>query len=387
MMAGFSISALMYVGSYLNTWMVLEEHLDESIVGLSSTALTAVVTGLAMPAGYLISKFGYRKIMLLGSLICALAVLSLIVLPANAYLTVFLNGVFGVASVTVVVIGSPGLINQWFVCDRSLPMALMMAASPASGFLIPPVLTRIVELWGWRVGYFFLLVGLFLVIVLFLFFLREPSHHAPIASDTLSRAEEVSRTFSVPSRHQFWIFSCSAALRAMVYMGCVSYSTLLAIDRGFTAEQAAVVLMGYSVGGMSGRLLAPLWRRFHISDMASVRIGTALCGIGGCLLFVGRNLLTLTGGAAAIAVGFGLSYSVSPILFSNWYGDSKFAKAYGKFTAILQVGYTVGPVVIMGLSFVLNGYEAAFGVLGVVNLLAILLLQKLPEPIPIDFVR
>lgn len=382
MFAGVAVSSLTYVGSYINANMVISEGLNEAVVGFTSTAITAGTAILAAPTGALATKLGYRKLMLIGTVSGIAGAFLLIALPVSSYLAVGTGLMLGISSITVVVIGSPGLLNRWFKRNRIIAIPLMMAASPASGFLLSPFVSRAVTRSGWRSGYWILLTLNLALLVLFLLFLKDdpseigevPDGHAVAARDPdlgPVPAEAGHTAPAVPARQPrkgiFWTFAVSSAGRAMLYMGCSSYCSMMALSYGFSSQQAALVLSVFSMGGLCGRLFPPLLRKLSLRDSVMIRIGSLLCLLGGLAFFFLRSLTGLIVAAAMIAVGYGLAYAVSPILLGEWYEGEDFSKNYGMFITVLQVGYTLGPLLVSVLNIALKGYQNVFLVFGVMS--------------------
>src|SRR5438067_3815559 len=154
-----------------------------------SSALTmhAALAALSCPAiGWLVDRWGARRVMIPGLIVYALATVSYALIQASPFAITFL--IFAVTGV-VGGIGTPipyaAVITQWFDRQRGLALGIGIAGVGLGVALVPQLAAALIASFGWRTAY----VGLAIAILVIAFvpvavFLREPPAAARAADGT-----------------------------------------------------------------------------------------------------------------------------------------------------------------------------------------------------------
>src|SRR5215469_4281066 len=147
--------------------------------GLFSTALTfhATIAAIVLPIiGWLVDRWGARRIMLPGLFLYALATASYALLQASPLLLTFLIfALTGLVGGVQSPIPYAAVIAQWFDRQRGLALGIGTAGVGLGVALMPQVAALLIGAVGWRLAY----VGLAIVVLVVTFppvvlFLREP---------------------------------------------------------------------------------------------------------------------------------------------------------------------------------------------------------------------
>jgi MFS family permease len=121
------------------------------VVASSITSITSAIAGPVL--GRVADRRGPRVILISALLVmfAGMAGAGLVHEPWQLYLTFgLLTGVARSGLQSVV----PGtMISNWFIKRRSTAYGIAAMGPPCSNFLLPPVITAIVAMWGWRVGW------------------------------------------------------------------------------------------------------------------------------------------------------------------------------------------------------------------------------------------
>ena len=102
--------------------------------------------------GHLLDRYGPRPIMIAAVLLMGTGYLLLS--QANSYTTFLIVylGVISLAHAGGFMHAPMTLINTWFIRKRSRAITLNAAAFGLGGVIIAPLLSLIVQAWGWQIG-------------------------------------------------------------------------------------------------------------------------------------------------------------------------------------------------------------------------------------------
>jgi MFS family permease len=140
----------------------------------SAISMNLLLFGVAAPvSGYLIDRYGPRKVML-GSL-CLLIVGVSGTIAMNQFWQFFLVwgvivgvGAGGVGSVLTATVG-----NRWFVARRGLALGILGSASSTGQLIFLPFFMAMIAYSGWRIGSMTLIVIAIILLPLIFLFMRD----------------------------------------------------------------------------------------------------------------------------------------------------------------------------------------------------------------------
>lgn len=158
-------------------------HPLEAEFGWSRTMIAAAVSmnlllfGVAAPvSGYLIDRFGPRKVMM-GSLTMLIVGVSGTMVMTEFWQFFLVWGIIvgigagGVGSVLTATVG-----NRWFVAKRGLALGILGSASSTGQIIFLPLFMAMIQYAGWRLGSMSLIiVAMILLPLIFLFMRDDPS--------------------------------------------------------------------------------------------------------------------------------------------------------------------------------------------------------------------
>ncbi|OGQ67698.1 MAG: hypothetical protein A2W73_02980 [Deltaproteobacteria bacterium RIFCSPLOWO2_12_55_13] len=250
------------------------------------------------------------------------------------------------------------LINTWFIRHRARAITISSASFGLGGVLVAPVLSVIVQAWGWRWGaaiggVLFLVVGLPLCLTIrrspesmgLLPDGDQPAGPAPgkdgpgqtIKSEVEVTVAEALRSFA------FWGSVLAAGIRNACYHAISVHFVPLMVWKGFSQPQAALLLSVFAFLGMASTLILG-W----LADKANKPRMTAfiLFAAAGAMFLpiVGSSLWSLclfTIVFAAVEATFPLGWAVVGDLF----GRKHYAKIRGYMTLFYTWGGVLGPVI------------------------------------------
>jgi MFS family permease len=354
-------------------------------------SLARIESGLLGPIeGYFVDRFGPRRIMYLGIVICVSGFIALSFVHSlpMLYVAIVLGIVLGSSLGYHMPISL--LIAKIFHERRSLAFGIFRMGPGLSGAIVPLVGAMIVW-WGWRTaavasGCMLLCAGL------------------PIAYliNKIAQAEETDREQAlarnlgagIPPRQSldpqftlkevlrlktFWFLSIAMALRHMVTEGVSVHFVILLVDRGWSTETASTLL------GISALIGAPArvgmgWLG-DIVDKRKLVMGLLLAlSVSVCVMGWAAGSLFFTTFMIIYSLAYGGLASLQEPIRADYFGTKAFATIQGVSRSITTAGTFVGPV-LAGLFYdFTKSYSMAFTIFASVSLLSAVLMFLAKPP-------
>ncbi len=354
---------------------------------LSSASIVATAVGLLGPplAGYLIDRYGARKVMLPGILLFALGISGHALLTASPlviYLLFILGNIFS-APASPVAFGI--VVARWFDQRRGLALGISMAGIGIGTAAVPQLTAYLVAHYGWRTAY----LGLAAAIAIFSWIPVALFVHEPQSFEH-SRREHNSAVAHLPgltAREAFknwrwWSMSVAFFLGGVAINGTLSHVVALLADRGIPLQVAASALGTAGIALIFGRMISG-WclDRFHGPYVALASFVIPIAGI--LMLAGGGGGTTPMIGTALCGLGIGAEVDLMAFFISRYTGIKAYGRIYGTSFSFFTIGNGVGAL-IAGLSYDhFHTYTPAFLLFAAALVLTCALLLPLgPYPFP-----
>lgn len=352
---------------------------------------------LAPIAGFLLDRFGPRKLVISGAILMGAGFIFLsqaeTVVPFYSAFIIISTG-FTFTSGTA--IGAP-LIGKWFVKRRGRALGIYATIFGLGGLFVP-VLSHLITLYGWRPVILAMGPVIWLVDLSLAFILRhKPEEHGLLpdgeppgnSSENQTSPEAENNTeadFSLRNAAltpSFWILTlCLLAFQmtmAAVYVHLINFLVTVGIE----TRLAAVAVTLLTLTSMSGRLGFG-WLGDFVSKKRLLIIIFLLQGFGIFALAQVKQMWHIIPFLLAYAPGYGGALALKPAIVGEYYGRQNFGTIYGIIQGISTIGGITGPL-IAGWVYDTNGnYFLAFMIFTAVNLAAALLLLFLRRPVLTD---
>jgi MFS family permease len=323
-----------------------------------SAGIWAVVFGFSGPViGFMIARFGVRRIILSAAVVAGLSNLLFASMTKlwMLYVATLISG-FVVAGTTL--IPAQTLITNWFNKYRGRAMALAMTGIGFGGFCLPSFNEYLIRTFGWRETWLFASMVLFVLLVpLIFFFIRSSPEKFGLLPDGAAAEEAADggksheKTGLPPKRVlrtiDFWLLAC-VFLLILTASSALSFHFVpfVTLEMGFTNQQGSFFL-GLTVGfSIVGRLIYGwLADRYNlvllmVTILLFMACGPAVLWIvfihGG---FAEVNLLWLF--AVPYGISIGSNAILFPVLISRCFGELHFSKILG----LLMSGFALGIIV------------------------------------------
>lgn len=331
---------------------------------------------LAAPyTGRLIDRHGARAVLLPSIVLLAMGFSALAFLSGSLWSFYIVAFVWGGVTVGTQSISYTKLIGGWFERHRGLAIGIAAAGLGLGYMLVPLILARLLAGMSWQVAYatlgLIVLAGPLLVNAM----VARPNPqvaevHADAAGMTL---EQAVRT---PA---FALMAGAILLASVALTGVVPHIALMALDRGFTREDAAITASVYGLSTVIGRVLVGwLADRFPVTQVGALFFGLSLIGfvLAGALGAT-ATLPLLVFLALVIGLGFGAESDIIALLILRFFGRRSFGAIYGWLLSAFLIGASIGSP-LFGLGHdKLGSYGAAMFAAAVVMAAVIVLMLRL----------
>ena len=366
-LAACFLCAMLVIGGsiYIYQLFVLPVTAELGITrGEASYAFIAFLFGIALWSpliGRLFDRVSARVLMPLGGLAYAAG---MIIISQAASPIVMLAAVptfLGLAMALAGGLAANTITTRWFARRRGRALGIAAIASSAGGFAMLPLVTFLIERFGWRDALLFTGCGAGLIIVLIaLVFVRDRPGRALIARYGESAAADASPTDAsaalgdplfgfgdIVKTARFWMITLAVGLLLASDQAVLTTQFPYFVDIGFSATQATTIITAMTGSAIIGKLLVGfLAERWDIRWLyVFVALFHALL-LGALLLQPGYFAMLAFVSIFGAAVG-GI-YPVWSVLCSQAFGARSFGTAFGAtamFTqalAIVFVGFING---------------------------------------------
>jgi MFS family permease len=324
----------------------------------------ALAAGLVAPlVGALIDRFEARRVMVAGTAIAALALLS--ASRANSYLPLLIaHIVMTIGIVAATLIPCSLIVSNWFGERRGLALGVTFTGTSLGGMGMTIVSNYTIAVGGWRTGYVMLALPMILVAIpLILVTVRsrppdEVSVPLPVQPQSPSARPGLEVAEAIRTR-SFWLISTVQFLCSCAAAGAGLHLVAFLIDVGYTANFAAGVLSAVYLMNSIGKLAIGLF-----ADRVSARIALATNFV---LSMLGMSMLLGTARTAALGafvIFYGLTMGaplvLMPMLIVDSLGIRRLGSMLGITSTFATLGAAIGPV-LAGYVFDVSGsYHVAF---------------------------
>lgn len=282
--------------------------------------------------GRLIDRVGARRIMLVGSVLFALAFFGLGAMNGSLLLFYFLFAMIFVSGLATSGITCSRVVSEVFVHSRGFSLAAARSGMALSGAFLPAILYLVITHLGWRAGY--MVEGMMVLLIvwpaIYFWIGRSGTRRNPQAARPLPTAAAPVRWGQLLREPKIWVLCLGASLGYAPASALMSQLQPLLIDKSIDPASAATLVGLAGVASFVGAIVTgSLVDRFWAPGVALI----FACGsAAGCMLFAGNA--TMTGPVAAgaimlIGLGLGAEIDVVAYMVARYFGVTSFSTIYG----------------------------------------------------------
>lgn len=354
-----------------------------------STILTAAGAAVSPFAGRLVITYGARKMICLGTILVAAgyALLSLAAAPWHFYVGCVLIG-FGYTGAGMITLTY--IVSNWFERRRGTAVGAMSTGVGVSSIVFAPLVAiYLLPAFGWRAAYLILgVIHVAIILPLTLLVIRSSPadvgleaygarDHADQNEAAGRAAQEPTPVSSVPlsmavRSSAFWLIGISLIFNH-THLGILQTLFPHLGEAGFSSTVAASAVGACGMASTFGMFFFG-WLCDRLDAPRASAIGLALIALGTALLMIVRSgspagLLWIA--VVLLGIGVGSWMPTMSMLTSLTFGMGFYTAIFGWLSIFACAGAAAGPVIAGLIHDTTQSYLSAFGIIGIMIVLAI----------------
>lgn len=347
--------------------------------------------------GYMVDRFGPRKLTLLGAILVGTAFLLMSQMQSLLMFYLTLLFCLGLGHAIISVSVRVAVVN-WFQKRRGLGMGIALAGFNI-GAMVVPVIVWLIATHGWRNAA--LIIGLIMWTVeipLSLVMRHRPERYGYLP-DGVSEQQE--KAVEAPSKREsaivgqnftprqavrtrtFWLICLAYASRMLTVAAIPIHLIAFVQDLGFSAAVGGSIMAIMGLSALIGRVAVG-----YLADIIPKRHAFAICmtmlGISLLFLTTAQSVGQLVLWAVLYGPGYGGGSPVMGAMVGDYYGRKYFGTISGLVDIPMAVTTLLGPVFAGYIFDVTGSYRVAFtsfAVVCVIGVLAVILARRPRLPV------
>lgn len=373
----FSLVGIMFYGLpfFFDFW-IKEFNWDRARV-TSGGAVGKVVIGplFGFIAGWVIDKFGPRRLMLTGILLGGVALIGLSMMT-----TLWQFYLFYLCNSLGYLFGGPlpnqVLISRWFSSSRGKVMGIAYLGIGVGGMLVPQIAKALNSEFGWRGGLMWLGILMIAIALPMAWFVKENPEGAKIA---IKHDEPKVPFVNILKGWPFYFL----LIGSMCSIGAVAGTSqnlklFMSIDLNYSQQHAANVMSVVLGSSIIGRLLMG-WLADKVQKKYVMILIYALVALSIPLLFAARTDGVMYLFAFVFGMALGGDYMIIPLMAAELFGVKVMGRVMGIIISADGLGEAFGPMLAAWLRDKSGNYAYGFSALialAIIGTIAVMMLPK-----------
>ncbi|NSW94587.1 MAG: MFS transporter [Bacteroidales bacterium] len=323
-------------------------------------------------AGWIIDRYGPRKMMLAGALMAGTALIGLSMMKSLGFFYMFY-----VLNALGYVFGGPlpcqVLISRRFTKNRGKAMGIAYLGIGTGGALVPLIAAGLEKELGWHLALTLLGLMIILIAVPLPLFLKE----TPLLSEAEKKPEQAVPVKNILKNKAFYLLALGSMCSIGAVGGVNQHLKLYLRDLDFSQAQAAQVVSLVLLSSLAGRvlmgMLADIMKRKYVMILIYLIVGGSIP----LLLapsFAGREYIF----AVIFGIGLGGDYMIIPLMAGDLFGVKTLGRVMGIVLVADGVAESLMPMLVGRMYDVAGSYVPGFVVLICVALTGALIISFLP---------
>lgn len=325
-------------------------------------------------AGWLIDRYGPRKMMLAGSLMAGSAIIGLSLMNNLGMFYIFY-----ILNALGYVFGGPlpcqVLISRSFSKNRGKAMGIAYLGIGTGGALVPLISTLLENKFGWHLA--LTLLGVIVILLSFplSFLVREPEHDLKtVKSDTDS-----AHLSAILKNRNFYLLAIGSMCSIGAVGGVNQHLKLYLRDLNLTQAGSAGIISLVLLSSLAGRvlmgLLADVLHRKYVMIIIYIIVVSSIP-----LLMINDLPGRLYIFAVVFGIGLGGDYMIIPLMAGDLFGVRTLGRVMGIILVADGIAESLSPMIVGALyNEALKSYSSGFAVLICIALAGVIIVSFLPK--------
>jgi MFS family permease len=390
----------LYGGAVIHTYMLKDIAMSRSTFGLGFTLLNLFIGLPSLVVAMSILKWGIKATFGIGSALIFVGSLWLAYFASQPWHYLVGFGVLTAIGISFgTIVPASTIVTRWFKRYRGRAMAITLSASGFAGFLIAPLINRILAANGgnWRQAWQVVaIISIVSGVIAFLFVKERPEdlgqvvdglpEEAPAAQSSSKNALATMHPWTPREAYRtpsYWLILVGGMACQFPFFFFTAHWILHLRGVGIPAADAAWAMGLFTLGGLGGRMIGG-WMMDKMAARYAFMIGLCCYLIGSVLAMRVNSHALLTAFLAAIlyGTGFGWTFVCSNTITGHFYGPVAFPKVNGMMLLVTAV--VCSPAGVLGgkLFDMLGSYNLAFELNILTSLIGIIALAFATMPHP-----
>ena len=350
-----------------------------------AASLRGLEMGFIAPlVGFLVDRFGSRKLILYGTITVGLGLISLSLTQSLAmFYGSFLLVAFGAGGCTVVVTMSA--VANWFHKKVGIALGVMASGVGASGFFVP-LIVRLIDVYGWRTTLIILGLGMWVLGIPLSFVIRDRPEQYGYLPDGESSVEPIPKTeiqgrrvkigLKEALKNRTFLYLCTTEAIRMIAVAAViihvmPYLGSVGVPRATAGIVAGAIPLFSIIGRFGLGWLGDVFDKKYVMVWALFLMGLGMLAF--CYVQVtGVVFLFLL----LFAPGYGGAMVIRGAILREYFGRDSFGKMIGILMGFGSIGGIIGPTLAGWVFDTLGSYNIIWLVFcGIIGLAIWLMLR------------
>ena len=348
----------------------------------SGNALSKVVVAVAFGfiAGWLIDRFGPRRLMIIGILMAGGALIGLSAISASALWMFYFFYLFN--ALGYVCAGPPPnqvLLSRWFDKARGTAMGVAYLGIGVGGALVPQLSRWLTERYGWQTSLRGLGILMILLTLPMVLFVKDTPEKEPAQKPM----EPLAPMTGIFRKGTFYLL----VLGSMCSIGAVGGTNqhlklYLSRDQNYGQREALNIISMVLAFSIIGRLLmgwlADRWPKKYVMLLIYLLVAASIP-----LLFFASSSGVMYLFAIIFGIGLGGEYLIIPLIAAELFGVKALGRLMGIIVTVDGVAEALLPFAIADFRDRMGNYRMGFItliVIALVGAVAVSLLPRRPSP-------
>lgn len=331
-------------------------------VTLIASAKFATGAVFSIIAGRLIDVTGVRKVLIFVSTVAALALIMLYWTPNLTvyYLSGFLLGIAAPGTIIAVKV----LVSRAFHASQGTAMGVAMLGTGVGAVIVPIVITALIATLGWRLAVASLSLGIWCVVLpLLIFCCNDESFELSAPGVTSNSSQTTAIAWEALSQlmrmRDFWLIALAVMMAGFVDQAFLQHQVLyLSIDLGMTATRVAGIVSAIGLVGIAARIV--VGNIFDNASTKGVSLMYLVLAVACVCALALLNPYVLAAFIVLRAVGHAAVLLDTTVMAKHRFGLANIGVLLGIYTAMVNIGFALGPWVVARMYDVTGSYTAPF---------------------------